>query len=215
MRKPWFPTYQRVAGSSPAGGVRACSSVWLEHYADKEPRVTNEIDKKPWFLMKRRGLQFKSEQAHFEMIRKVTVKDAMKIHKLINHFAEKGMMLPRSLNDIYNNIRDFFIYEQDGKIIGCVALNIVWGNLAEIRSLAVKENHQKKAVGQQLVEACFDEAKNLGVNKIFVLTYKPKYFKRFGFGVVDKNRFPNKIWTDCVNCPKFPKCDEVFMVRRL
>ncbi len=149
------------------------------------------------------------------MIRKITTKEVKRIHKLINHFAERGNMLPRSLNDIYNNLRDFFVFEQDKKIIGCAALNVVWNDLAEIRSLAVKEGYQKKSVGQQLVVACFGEAKNLGVNKIFVLTYQPKYFKRFGFRVVDKNKFPNKIWTDCVNCPKFPKCDEVFMIKRL
>ncbi len=149
------------------------------------------------------------------MIRKVTTKDVKRIHKLINHFAERGSMLPRSLSDIYNNLRDFFVFEQDKKIIGCAALNVVWNDLAEIRSLAVKEGYQKKSIGQQLVAACFDEAKSLGVSKIFILTYKPKYFKRFGFRLVNKERFPNKIWTDCVNCPKFPNCDEVFMVRGL
>lgn len=149
------------------------------------------------------------------MIRKAAIKDAKKIHKLVNSFAEKGIMLPRSLNAVYSNIRDFFVYEKDGKILGCAALAPSWQDMAEIRSVAVKKKFQKKDIGTELVNACIEEAKSFGFKKIFLLTYVPKFFKNFGFKETDKNKFPHRIWTECINCPKFPKCNEVLMVKRI
>ncbi|WP_028842754.1 N-acetyltransferase [Thermodesulfovibrio yellowstonii] len=145
-------------------------------------------------------------------IRKATVSDIKLIHKLINEFAKKGEMLPRSLNELYENIRDFLIAEQDNEIKGVCALHILWEDLAEIRSLAVKKESQKKGIGSLLVKKCLNEAKKLGVNKVFVLTYIPEFFKKTGFMELDKSKLPQKIWGDCIRCPKFPECDEIALI---
>jgi len=149
------------------------------------------------------------------MIRKANVKDAKKIHKLVNYFAEHGMMLPRSLNNIYTSIRDFFIFEDNGKVLGCAALSPSWEDLAEIRSVAISKKFQKKGAGTELVNACLEEAKQFGFKKVFLLTYVPKYFSRFGFKIADRKKFPHRIWTECINCPKFPNCNEILMVKKL
>ena len=149
------------------------------------------------------------------MIRKANIKDIKKIHRIVNSFAEKGVMLPRSLNALYSSARDFFVFEQNGKILGCAALAPSWQDIAEIRSVAVIKKYHKKEIGTQLVNACIREAKEFGFKKIFLLTYVPNYFKKFGFRVADKKKFPHRIWTECINCPKFPKCDEILMVKRL
>lgn len=145
-------------------------------------------------------------------IRKATVSDIKLIHKLINEFAKKGEMLPRSLNELYENIRDFLIAEQNNEIKGVCALHILWEDLAEIRSLAVKKESQKKGIGSLLVKKCLNEAKKLGVNKVFVLTYIPEFFKKTGFRELDKSKLPQKIWGDCIRCPKFPECDEIALI---
>ncbi|MCS7215844.1 MAG: N-acetyltransferase [Thermodesulfovibrio sp.] len=145
-------------------------------------------------------------------IRKATVSDIKSIHKLINEFARKGEMLPRSLNELYENIRDFIIAEENGEIKGVCALHILWEDLAEIRSLAVKKDSQNKGIGSLLVKKSLNEAKKLGVNSVFVLTYIPEFFKKTGFKELDKSKLPQKIWGDCIRCPKFPECDEVALI---
>lgn len=143
------------------------------------------------------------------MIRKAAVPDAQGIQKLVNSFANRDAMLPRALNTIYENIRDFHVLEDsDGQIIGCCALHVTWGDLAEVRSLAVDDRYQGKGYGQLLVAACLAEARDLGVPKVFALTYVPGFFEKMGFGRVDKATLPQKIWSDCINCPKFPDCGE-------
>jgi amino-acid N-acetyltransferase len=146
-------------------------------------------------------------------IRKATVKDAKTIHSLINRFAQKDKMLPRSLNEIYENIRNFFICTNKSKIVGTSALHIMWEDLAEIRSIAVLREYQNKGIGKKLIEECQKEAQSLGVKKIFVLTYNPEFFKKIGFHEIDKNTLPQKIWGDCLKCPKFPECDEVAVIK--
>ncbi|MEN2994714.1 MAG: N-acetyltransferase [Thermodesulfovibrio sp.] len=145
-------------------------------------------------------------------IRKATVSDVKSIHKLINEFAKKGEMLPRSLNELYENIRDFLIAEENGEIKGVCALHILWEDLAEIRSLAVKKDSQKKGIGTLLVKKSLNEAKKLGIKRVFVLTYIPEFFKKIGFKNFDKSKLPQKIWGDCIRCPKFPECDEVALI---
>ncbi|MCS7164464.1 MAG: N-acetyltransferase [Thermodesulfovibrio sp.] len=145
-------------------------------------------------------------------IRKATVSDVKSIHRLINEFAKKGEMLPRSLNELYENIRDFLIAEENGEIKGVCALHILWEDLAEIRSLAVKKDSQKKGIGSLLVKKSLNEAKKLGVKRVFVLTYIPEFFKKKGFKEFDKSKLPQKIWGDCIRCPKFPECDEVALI---
>ena len=148
-------------------------------------------------------------------IRKATLKDAKSIQTVIDKFAKKDKMLPRSLSEIYENIRDFFICQDKGKIIGISALHILWENLAEIRSVAVLQEYQNKGIGKKLVEQCLKEVKALGVKKIFALTYNPEFFRKLGFKDIDKNALPQKIWGDCLRCPKFPECEEVAVIKTL
>ena len=140
--------------------------------------------------------------------RKATVNDVKAIHDLIKRFARKYDMLPRSLNEIYENIRDFFVYLDNDSIVAAAALHILWEDLAEVRSVAVSKEHQGIGVGKKLVNQCLKEAKKLGVKNVFALTYAPEFFAEIGFKEVDKNTLPQKIWGECLKCHKFPECDE-------
>lgn len=154
------------------------------------------------------------------MIRKAKVTDVQEMQKIVNYYAELKEMLPRSLNELYENIQDFFVYEKrgvhrKGKIIGCIALHIVWEDLAEIKSLAVQPDYQKKGIGTKLVKKCLQQAKSLGVKKVFVLTFKPEYFGKFGFKKVSRERLPHKIWSECIRCYLFPGCKEIALILKL
>jgi len=141
--------------------------------------------------------------------RKATVREAKAIYELLSEEAKKGLLLPRSLNAIYENIRDFWVCEEGGEVLGCVALHVVWEDLAEIRSLAVKEGRRGEGIGFQLVKNALLEAGELGVKKVFSLTYVKDFFlKNFPFREIDKRELPHKVWGECVNCVKFPDCDE-------
>ena len=148
-------------------------------------------------------------------IRKAKVQDARDIHTLINQYARKDDMLPRSLNEIYDNLRDYLLSEEDGSIIAVCAMHIVWDDLAEIRSLAVSKKYRGKDAGRKLIRKLLREAKTLGIKNVFALTYQPGYFKKLGFESIDKNDLPHKVWGDCLKCPKFPDCDEVAVIKRL
>jgi len=135
--------------------------------------------------------------------------DVKGIHSLLNHYADKGQLLGRSFSSLYDKIRDFKVYvDSEGKLLGVCALNIIWEDLAEIRSLAVLEDAQGKKIGQILVRACLEEADHFDIRKVFTLTYKAGFFRKQGFVDIDKSELPHKIWSDCLNCPKFPDCDE-------
>ena len=134
------------------------------------------------------------------------------MHRMINHFADKGEMLPRPLSELYENIRDFFVIRQDDKVIACAALHISWSDLAEVKSLAVAEGSREQGIGARLVEACLNEAKGLGIPTVFCLTYQSPFFEKCGFSQIDKMELPRKIWTECYRCPKFPDCDEVALI---
>ena len=149
------------------------------------------------------------------MIRKATVDDVKKIQKLVNYYAKRERMLPRSLNELYENIRDFFIYTEGSKILGCCALHIDWEDLAEIKSLAVSSSKVGKGIGTKLLNQCLKDAKKLKVRKVFALTYVPEFFERFGFRIVDKKELPHKIWSECIRCMYFPGCKEIAMVKEL
>ena len=152
------------------------------------------------------------------MLRKARIDDVKTIHRMINSSAGKGEMLPRSLMDIYNSLRDFFVYydEDESSVGGICAMNIIWENLAEIRSLYVAENYRGKGIGKELVEACVSEAITLGLFKIFTLTYKRELFAQLAFKEIDKTSLPEKIWSDCLRCSKYPDyCDEVAMIMEL
>ena len=134
--------------------------------------------------------------------------DVEPIFALITLFARQEMMLARSRADLYEALRDFVVADVGGRVIGCGALTIEWDNLAEIKSLAVAKRYQRRGLGQRLVKACLAEARRLGIGKVFALTSSPKFFERSGFERVERETLPHKVWSDCVNCPKFPDCDE-------
>jgi amino-acid N-acetyltransferase len=143
------------------------------------------------------------------LIRKASMEDVQHIHKLVNFYAAKGAMLPRSLSEICEEIRNFFVYEVDGEVVGCCALQPMWLDLAEIRSLAMDGRFQGEGIGSDLVRACLKDAKGLGVKRVFALTISPGFFERLGFERIPKEELPHKIWSECIKCPKFPNCDEV------
>ena len=138
--------------------------------------------------------------------------DAPAIQRLITIYASRDEMLHRSLGETYENIRNFFVVEDDGAIVACGALQISWGNLAEIKSLAVAEAHQGRGHGKRIVLACLDEGRALGLARLFALTYKPAFFEKLDFRVVDKATLPHKVWNECIRCPKFPDCGEIAVV---
>ena len=149
------------------------------------------------------------------MIEKAKIKDVPQIHKLINYFAKRDEMLARSLSEIYENVRDYFVVRDGKKVIACAALHVTWADQAEIKSVAVAESNQHQGVGARLVEACLQEAKGLGIPTIFCLTYRPAFFERFGLSQIDRMELPRKVWTECYRCPKFPDCDEIALICHL
>ena len=148
-------------------------------------------------------------------IRKAHIKDTPQIQDLIAVFAKQDLMLSRSLMDIYENIRDYFVAVKGKKIIGCCALHICWENLAEVKALAVDESEHGSGTGKKLVSACIKEAKALRIKKVFCLTYITDFFKKFKFKKISKQKLPHKIWTECLQCPKFPNCDEQAMMLKI
>ncbi len=149
------------------------------------------------------------------MIRKATLNDIPSIQETIKPYAERGEMLSRTLNDLYEHIRDFSVYEKGNEVLGVAALAVSWENIAEIRSLAILENSLSAGIGSALVKYCLEEARLLHVKKVFVLTYTVEFFKKAGFHPIDKEDLPQKIWKDCVNCSKFPACDEQALIIEL
>ena len=139
------------------------------------------------------------------------IEDVPAMADIINGFAYQGLMLPRSRHQIYKFLREFVVATSNDVIVGCAALDIVWEDLGEIRSLAVAEEWQRHGVGRLLVAALLDDAKALGLPGVFTLTYQQSFFEGIGFHVVPKESLPHKIWGDCLNCPKYPNCDEIAM----
>ena len=149
------------------------------------------------------------------ILRKARIPDVEMMIALINSNAEQGLMLPRSRNMLYEHIREFTLAEADGQVIGAASLHILWSDLAEIRALAVLETHRRKGIGRKIVEALEKEAGTLGCTRLFALTYRPDFFKRCGYEEVSKEELPQKVWSECINCIKFPNCDEVALSRML
>ncbi len=150
------------------------------------------------------------------MIRKALIHEVPEIRRLLTEFAQKGDILPRTLADLYGQLRDYCVFREDqGPLLGVAALHICWEGLGEIRSLAVVPAHQRKGIGSNLVKSCLAEARALGLNQIFCLTLRPDFFKRFGFEIVSREELLPIVWADCVNCVKFPDCDEIPMMLNL
>ncbi|MDI6828987.1 MAG: N-acetyltransferase [Armatimonadota bacterium] len=148
-------------------------------------------------------------------IRKAKISDVPEMQRLINFFAEQGDLLPRSLNQLYENLRDFFVLDEGGQIFGTCALHINWKDLAEVKSLTVDKEVQGRGFGKELVNACLQDARELGVSRVFALTFKPEFFIKLGFHLVDKSELPHKVWNECINCVKFPDCGEVAVIYEL
>jgi amino-acid N-acetyltransferase len=149
------------------------------------------------------------------MIRPATIHDVPRIAAVINSHAELGKMLFKSYAQLYEDLRDFGVYEADGQVVGCVALTIIWADLAEVRSLAVDEEFRGKGVGTQLIAWTIEEARRLGIRRLMALTYEQRFFNKLGFDAVAKETLPLKVWSDCVRCPKRDGCDEIAVVRVL
>jgi len=146
-------------------------------------------------------------------IRNAKISDVKAIYGLINYYAERDKMLFRSLADIYENLQTFTVAEFDGKVVGCCALEIIWSDLAEIKSLAVNKDHTGKGVGKMLVTGAIEKACQLGLPRVFALTLKPQFLEKMGFEVIAMDLLPMKVWKDCARCPKQQNCDEIAVIK--
>jgi amino-acid N-acetyltransferase len=149
------------------------------------------------------------------MVRKARVADVPAIGALIEHYARQGVLLPKPLGRIYQGVRTFLVWEEGGQVLGCGRLEVVWEDLAEIGSLAVSETLRGRGAGTAIVEGLIDEARDLGIPRLFALTYQVRFFEKLGFRILPKEDLPQKIWKDCLACPKYDRCDEVAMERVL
>jgi amino-acid N-acetyltransferase len=149
------------------------------------------------------------------MIRPATIHDVPRISEIINSHAELGRMLFKSYAQLYEDLRDFAVYDLDGRVVGCVAVAIIWSDLTEVRSLAVDDNYRGRGIGKALVNWCVEECRRMGIRRLMSLTYEQTFFEKLGFEVVGKESLPLKVWSDCVRCPKRDGCDEIAMVRTL
>lgn len=145
-------------------------------------------------------------------LRKARVSDVENIHALINKYAEKGLMLARSRSLLYECLREFVVAEEDNVFLGTGGLHIIWEDLAEIRALAIVEEAKGKGIGRAIVGKLIEEAGYLGIPRVFVLTYQKIFFSKCGFSEIPKEELSTKVWKECINCPKFPKCDEVAFI---
>ncbi|WP_134220297.1 N-acetyltransferase [Pelotomaculum sp. FP] len=143
---------------------------------------------------------------------KAKITDVEPIHALINYYAEKGLMLARPRTMLYESLREFTVARDQGKVVAAGSLHIIWEDIAEVRALAVAPEYAKKGVGRKLVDMFIEEAGELGLPRLFALTYQQVFFEKCGFHVVPKESLPQKVWKECVNCPKFPNCEEIAMI---
>ena len=148
-------------------------------------------------------------------VRSAKIPDAEVIYSLINSYAERDKMLFRSMADIYENLQAFTVAELDGNVVGCCALQIIWSDLAEIKSLAVDEAKKGRGVGKAIVRAAIEQAEELGISKVFALTLEPDFFEKMGFKIIEKDALPMKVWSDCAKCPKQQNCDEIAVIKKL
>ncbi len=151
-------------------------------------------------------------------LRKAKVQDVRFIHRMLLYHARQNLLLPRSYSELYGHLRDFFVVISDHHegVLGCGALSIVWEGLAEVRSLVMSETLRNQGFGRKLVDACLSEAVTLGIFRVFTLTYQPAFFSHLGFEHISKDVLPQKIWADCLRCPKYPDdCDEVAMIMNM
>lgn len=149
------------------------------------------------------------------VIRKAKMSDVFEMKELINSYATEGCMLPRSLDSLYTNIRDFAVMEKEGKVVGCCGVHPDWEDLGEVVSFAVAKPYTLQGNGSRLLEACVEDAKTIGLGQLFVLTSSPDFFKKKGFTEIKREELPWKIWADCVNCSKYPDCNSVSLIKKI
>ncbi|HEX7044829.1 MAG TPA: N-acetyltransferase [Burkholderiales bacterium] len=149
------------------------------------------------------------------LVRPAAIGDVPYIHYLVESYAAQGNLLPRTMSELYRHLRDFFVLEVDGRVVGCGALEIFTEALGEIRSLVVDDAHKGKGYGRLLVERLLQEARRIGLRRIMALTYVPQFFHRLGFTTVPKETLPEKVWGICVKCYKFNHCDEIAVLKEL
>lgn len=148
--------------------------------------------------------------------RKASMADIPAIHKLINDYAAEGLMLRRPMMLLYEAVRDFLVaVDENGQVVGTGALHVMGSDLAEVRSLAVAPSTKGQGVGKAIVDFCVEEAKQIGLTRVFALTYQQVFFERCGFHVVKKETLPQKVWKECVYCDRFHACDEIAVIRYL
>jgi len=145
--------------------------------------------------------------------RKARFDDIESIYGLVHIYAAQGEMLPRSRNTLYENLRDMVVAEADDGVIGVGALHIMWDRLAEVRMMAISPDHTRQGVGAEIVSRLLAECDALGIEKVFTLTYKPDFFRKLGFIRISREELPQKVWKECIDCPKYPNCDEIAMIK--
>ncbi|HLW79690.1 MAG TPA: N-acetyltransferase [Terriglobia bacterium] len=144
--------------------------------------------------------------------RKAELKDVPAVFEMINHYAAEGSMLRRTLTELYECVREFLVAEDDGKVMGCGALKFYAADLAEIRSLCVAPGLQSRGLGRGLTARLLEEAEQFQLKTVFALTTSPDFFSKCGFREMARERFPMKIWRDCLRCEKYFRCNEKTMV---
>ena len=148
-------------------------------------------------------------------VRRARVDDVPRLYELISYYAARGDMLPKTLDQLYNRVREFYVAEVEHEVVGCAALKITWRDLAEVISVAVHPDFQGYGLGRRVVEPLFDEARELGIPTLFTLTLQVGFFSRMGFREYPRFNLPHKIWQDCTTCFKQDRCDEVAMMRQV
>jgi amino-acid N-acetyltransferase len=149
------------------------------------------------------------------IVRNARVSDVPAINALISSYAERDRMLFRSMADIYENLQTFIVAELDGDVVGCCGLEVIWSDLAEIKSLAVDGTRKEMGIGKMMVTAALEQAAALGVPRVFALTLEPDFFRKLNFDIVEKEALPMKVWSDCARCPKQQNCDEIAVIKKL
>jgi amino-acid N-acetyltransferase len=197
------------------GEVGSPGSLTIEGVGTERPRVPNDRRGSGHVGGDASRMLSREATPSAASVRKARASDGPAIQRLLAHFAARGELLHRTLNEVYQHLRDFVVCEADGEIVGVCALWLYWEDLAEVRSLAVHERYGGRGLGKALVGACLEEAAALGIRRVFALTYRPGFFERLGFEALDKRELPQKIWKDCIRCAKFTCCDEVALIRRI
>lgn len=154
-------------------------------------------------------------EANAALLRPAAIGDVPSIHHLIEQYASQGNLLPRPMSELYRHLRDFFVIDRDGTVVGCGALEIFTEDLGEVRSLVVADEHKRRGYGQMLVKRILEEARTIGLRRVMALTYVPPFFHKLGFQTVPKETLPEKVWGVCVKCYKFNNCDEIAVLREL